>query len=308
MPLVTGTITRAATPNLHEPGIRKLIFNEFDLWLDEYQHLYEMDTSRKAQEHDLVMSGMSVFSLLDENDEVTFDTIQEAYKATLTHLCFGKGIQFSRIARQDDLYGFLKRGPKELGKTAKYTKNVKAMDPLNNSTTTTIYTLNSLARPLLSTTHQRVDGGTWSNRFSVSTSLGVETVELALTAFRKDMVDHRGRPQMVKPKYLNVSPTNEFIARRLLETNRGRPFSNANDVNVLLNYDLELKVLTHLTDSGSHWYLTAAAGETGGRYFDREMFNVVSDRDARTQADLFMAFYRESHGYIHPMGVYGSPP
>lgn len=306
MALVTGVVTRAATPNLHEPGIRKLIFQTWELYDDEYQFLYEMDSSSKAQEHDVVMSSMSTFSMMDENDEVTFDTMQEAYKATLTHLCFGKGIQFSRIARQDDLYGFLKRAPKELGRTAKYTKNVKAMDPLNNSTTTNIYTLNGVSRPLLSTTHQRVDGGTWSNRFTASTALAVESIELALTAFRKDMVDHRGRPQMIKPVYLVVAPSNEHIARRLLETTQGRPFSNLNDINVLTRYGLELKVLTHLNDTGQ-WYLAGKAGETGGRYFDREQFNIVSDRDPRTQADLTMAFYRESHGYVHPMGVYGSP-
>jgi hypothetical protein len=306
MPLVTGVMTRAAIPNGLEPGIRKLVFQTWELYDDEYQFLYEMDSSEKAQEHDLVMYGMSVFSLLQENDEVTFDAMGEAYKATLTHLCFGKGFQISRIAKQDDLYGFLKRAPKELGKTAKYTKNVKAMDPLNNSTTTNIYTLNGVSRPLLSTTHQRADGGTWSNRFTNSTALGVESIDLALTAFRKDMVDHRGRPQMIKPKYLVVAPSNEHIARRLLETTAGRPFSNANDINTLSRYGLELKVLTHLNDNGQ-WYITGQAGETGGRYFDREQFNMVSDRDARTQADLHMAFYRESHGFIHPMGVYGSP-
>lgn len=306
MPLVTGAVTRAAIGNSLEPGIRKQIFNTWELYKDEYQFMYELDDSDKAQEHDLIMSGMSVFAQVDEGDEVTFDTMQEAYKATLTHLCYGKGIEITRIARQDDLYGFLKRAPKELGRAAKYTLNVKAMDPLNNSTTTTIYTLNGNARTLLSTTHQRVDMGTWSNRFSAHAALAPETLELALIQFRTQMVDHRGRPQMIMPKFLVVAPSNIFIGRRLLETSQGYPFGNLNDVNVFKEYNLELKVLQHLNDNGQY-YLLGPAGETGLRHFMREEFNVVTDRDARSQSDLHMAFYRESHGAVHPMGIWGSP-
>lgn len=306
MPLSTGPVSRAQIPNLLEPGIRKLIFDRWKLYVDEYQWMYEMDGSEKAQEHEVVASGMSTFGVISEGDEVTFDSMQEAYKKTYTHDCFGKGIKVTRRARRDDLYGLVRRTANELGRTAKYTKNVRAMSVLTDMTTTTIYTLNGVNRPLVSLTHQRVDGGTWPNRFTNPAAPSVESVELALIMFEKEMVDHRGRPQGIMPKYIWCGPSHRFIMRRLLETQL-RPFGNNNDINVLRDYNLELKVLHHINDDG-RWGIMGMPGETGLRYFNRETFTIETDREPTTRNDIYMAFYEESHGATHPLGFWGNPP
>lgn len=305
MPLATGVVTRAQTPSMLEPGIKRLIFDAYRLKMDDYEDLYLMDGSEKAQEHEVMGSGMGTLAVVPEGQPVTFDTMQEAYKKSFLHICFGKGIKVTRQARADNLYGFVAKAAKELGRTAKYTKMVNAMSTFNDMATTTIYTLNGVDRPLVSLTHQTVAGGTYKNRFTNPAALGVETIESALIIFEREMLDHRGRPQETDPKYLCVGTSNRFIARRLLETQQ-RPFGNSNDVNVLKEYDLQLKVMRHFNDNGS-WWIQGAPEETGLRYFNREMWTIETDKEPTTRNDLYMGFYRESHGATHPWSFFGNP-
>lgn len=305
MALATGVVTRAHTPSMLEPGIKRLIFDGYRLKQDDYEDLYLMSGSEKDREHEVVASGMGTLSIVPEGQPVSFDTMQEAYKKTLVHICFGKGIKVTRQARQDNLYGFVQKAATELGRTAKYTKNVNAMSTFNEMATTNIYTIDGVSRPLVSLTHQTVSGATFKNRFQNPAALAVETLETALLIFEREMLDHRGRPQEIAPKFLCVGTSNRFIARRLLETQQ-RPFGNSNDVNVLKEYDLQLKVLRHFNDNGS-WWIQGSPEETGLRYYNRETWTIETDREPTTRNDLYMGFYRESHGAVHPWGFFGNP-
>ena len=206
---------------------------------------------------------------------------------------------------EDDLYDYYLSIGRELGKAAAYTRQVEAMDLFNNLSAT-VYTADSTNYTLLSTSHFRVDGGTWSNRFTNSTDLSIESLEAALTLWRTDQKDQRGRKITTRPKILLVGPSDQFMAWRITDA-QNRPGGNDNDPNVVkTKANLEVFVSDFLSDDG-RWFLLAPKEETGLTYFDRAPTEMRRRDDSRTGNLLMIGRYRESHGTSHVWGVFGSP-
>lgn len=306
MPVIGAPLTRASIPDYLELGVRKAIFDQWDKMPSKYEQIYNMGRAEKKTITDVIGAGLGVMPLHTEGQQVTFDAMQEAWKRAYNVLDYALGIEVTRNARKDDLYGFVEQGGKELGRTAKYTKNVEAMSLLNNLSDT-LYTAGGSNYTLLMTTHFRVDGGTWSNRPTNPVDLSLESLEAALIQFRTGMLDQRGRKFDITPKKLCVGPSDLFVAHRLVESQQ-RPFSNNNDPNIIkTEYDLSVLVLDHMTDD-SRWFLMADKEETGLNYFDREDLSVERGDDPRTGNMLMTAWWRAAWGASHVTGVWGTPP
>jgi phage major head subunit gpT-like protein len=297
-------MTRNEVADLMEVGIRKVFFDEFPLRGEQFRSIYDVTTSRKRQETDVVMAGLGLYQRKAEGNSPSFDNGREAWKKVYTHGTWALGIEITQEAMEDELYGYYQGLGQELGKAARYTQEVEAMD-IFNDLSAAVYTANSTDYPLLSTTHYRVDGGTWANRFSVGADLSVDSLEAALSHWRVNMVDQRGRKIRPEPKILLVGVTDRFIAERIL-TSEKRPFGNDNDPNVLKNAGLRVVVSDFLTDDG-RWFLLGEPGQTALTYFQRKPHEMQRHDDGRTGNMLMVGRYRESHGASHVTGVWGSP-
>src|SRR5437868_4190091 len=120
------------------------------------------------------------------------------------------------------------------------------------------------------------------------------------------MVDQRGRKVTIRPEVLMVGPSDEWVAHRLLESDK-RPFGGDNDVNAVKERRrLRIFVADFMTDD-SRWFLLANKRFTGLRYNLRAKREMRRRDDPRTGNLLLVGRYRESHGASHPYGIYGSP-
>lgn len=307
MPLQGAPTTRAHIPSLLERDISKVIFNEWSLYPEQYAQFYNIETADKKSIKHTMVAGLGEMPMKAEGAPVTYDSIQEAYTKTYDIVSYSLGIKATREARQDDLYGPIREMAKELGKTVKYTKNVLAMTPLNNATTDTQYTADGTNFTLLSTTHFRVDNGTWTNRPTSAADLSIESLEAGLISFMKDQVDLRGRKQMIEPKYLVVGTSDFFIAHRLLEATL-RPFSNNNDPNIIKSqFNLQVVCLKHMSDD-TRWFLIADQKDNGWHWLDRERFTLRTTDEQDTGNFIWQTFSRFAYGVTTPTGTYGSPP
>lgn len=306
MPIISSPMTRANIPSLLERGIRKVYMDAYDLVDNEYEQIYNVTNSVKRQERDVITAGLGTFQLKTEGNAPFFDAGQEAWVKQYVHNTFALGTEITEEGMEDDLYDYYLSIGRELGKAAAYTRQVEAMDLFNNLGAT-LYTADGTAYTLLSTAHFRVDGGTWANRFTTPTDLQIESLEAALTLWRTEQKDQRGRKLAVRPAVLLVGPSDQWVAWRLTESDL-RPGGSDNDVNVIkTKVGLKVMVSNFLADDG-RWFLLAPKEQTGLVYFDRAPTEMRRRDDPRTGNLLMIGRYRESHGASHPWGIFGSPP
>lgn len=305
MALAGSPMTRDHIPALLELGIRQVFMDEYELIADQHTDIYTVVPSRKKTETDAITGGLSTYQLKTEGDGPTFDNGQQAWTKAYTHNTWALGVEITEEGIEDDLYDFYLSMGRELGKAGAYTAQVEAFD-LFNSLSATVYTAGGTNFTLLSTTHFRIDGGSWANRPTVAVDLGIESLETMLSLWRTNMVDQRGRKVGIRPRKLMVGPADEWIGHRCLMTDQ-RPFSADNDVNaVRQRRELELMVADFMTDD-SRWFLLADKKVTGLRYNLRAKREMRRRDDPRTGNLLMIGRYRESHGASHCYGIMGSP-
>jgi hypothetical protein len=306
MALLGAPTTRAHYIDLTERGVRKVFAEGYKVLDSGYiERVYNVVSSEKRQETDVVVAGLGAALPKTEGASPYFDSMQEAWKVVYLHLTWALGIVFTEEAIEDNLYmNLAATGGQELANALAYTRQVQAWD-LFNDLTTTAYTAGGTNYPILSTTHYRVDGGTWSNRPASSTGLSIEALETALQQWTSGMLDQRGRKYDARPAILVVGPSDEFLAKRLVNSTL-RPQTHDNDVNAIRDRNLEVFVNPHMTDDG-RWFLLAPKERTGLTYFDR-VAPMVRRYDTGDTGNIAMvARMRNSHGMSNPGGVYGSP-
>lgn len=297
-------MTREHITSLLERGIRKVFMDAYDLVDNQYEQLYNDGNSVKRTETDVVTAGLGTFQLKTEGNAPYFDAGQQAWTKTYTHNTYALGTEITEEGIEDDLYDYYMSIGRELGKAAAYTRQVEAMDLFNNLSAT-VYTADGSNYTLLSETHFRADGGTWANTFDSATDFSPEALEAALTLFRTEQKDQRGRKLTVRPSVLLVGPTDAWAAWRCTES-INRPGGNDNDPNVLrTKANLTVMVSDFLSDDG-RWFLLAPKQHTALVYFDRVGTEMRRRDDSRTGNLLMISRYRESHGTTHVTGIFGS--
>jgi len=297
-------MTRTDVSDLLERGIRKVFMDEYRLRGSQFKQLYNVTDSRKQTETDVVTYGLGLYERKTEGNSPTFDQGGVAWRRTYTHSTFALGLEITEEAIEDELYGYYMALGKELGRSARYTQEVEAMD-LYNDLSAEVYAVSGTSYALLSTAHYLSNGETWSNRPATATDLSLESLETALSAWRTNMVDQRGRKIVPEPKILLVGPTDRWIAEKILGSEKV-PDSNNNAKNVVRNVGLRVVVSDFMTDDG-RWFLLADPSETALTYFQRKSHEVRRRDDEVTGNMLMVGRYRESHGASHVTGIYGSP-
>lgn len=307
MAVLGNPISRDHFVDLLIRGIDKIYFDNWPIEFGEYRSLYNFQPADKAVMNHVMMAGFGLWQPKAEGVAPAFDSMQEAYKVQLTVTTTQLGYIVTEEAIDDNLYEKPTAMSRDLSMSGAYTMEVDAMAPLNNMTTTTVYTLDGTNYPLISTAHGRVDGGTWANRPTSPMDLSLESVEFAVSHWIDNMVDHRGRKRTaVSPVTLWHGTSDWSIAKRICSRG-GRPFSNNNEPNVLMTeYDLQPKRLTHLTNDG-RWGLAAEPKYTGLYYHIRKQREIRHHTEEITGNLVVIGSYREAHGAVHPHFIWASP-
>lgn len=304
MAIPAAPLTRAQLGASTERGLKRVYFNEFLNWLAEKDRIYNRVSSEKAQETDTVWAGLSTFGVYNEGGTPQIDNASQAYTKVFTALGYALGYKLTRWAMDDDLYGTVPKLMKDLARAAKYSQELLGMTPFNDSSATQ-YTADGTNYPLLSTTHFRLDGGTWSNKLSSGADLTLESLETLLIQAHSSTVDQRGNKVMVKPRILAVPVGYEILAERIVKSTQ-RPFTTDNDVNVSAVRGLDVQVFTHMTDDG-RWYLLADKKDHSLQWIDRQDLDLQTETDGTATGNkIVMGSYRAAVGISHPIGIWGS--
>ena len=295
-------ITRAQVAKQLVPGLNAifgLTYKEVD---NEHVPLYDMETSERAFEEEVLMTQFGTAPVKYEGAAVQYDDAQEAWTARYTHETIALGFAITEEAMEDNLYDSLSKiKAKALARAMATTKQIKAADLFNNG-------FNS-AKPigdgqsLFSTAHPTLAAGTQSNRVSVDLAeSAIEDAVIAISLFKDDRDVLIG----TKAKSLHIPPQLQFVATRLLES-PGQPGGTNNNINAMKSMGVlpgGVFVNHRFTDTNA-WFIRSDA-PNGTKMFSRVKLSTKMEGDFDTGNMRYKARERYSFGVSDWRQWYGS--
>ena len=211
-----------------EPGLNALFGLEYKRYENQHAEIYATETSDRAFEEEVMLSGFANAQVKPEGSAVTFDSAQETYTARYTMETVALAFALTEEAIEDNLYDRLSsRYTKALARSMANTKQVKAVNPLVNGFTT--FTSGD-SEALMSTTHPTI-AGTVSNRLATNADLNETSLESSLIEIAA-MTDERGLKIAAKGVKMIIPSQLQFTAERLMKS-EGRVATADNDINAI---------------------------------------------------------------------------
>jgi hypothetical protein len=298
-------ISRAQLAKELEPGLNALFGLEYARYDNEAAEIYETESSERAFEEEVMLSGFGSAPVKSEGSAISFDDAQEAYTARYTMETIALAFSITEEAIEDNLYDRLaSRYTKALARSMSNTKQVKGAATLNNAFDSNFVGGDGLE--LCSTAHVLVNGNTFRNEPSTAADLNETSLENGLIDIAA-FVDERGLKVSVRGTKMVVPAALQFVADRLLESTL-RPGTADNDVNAVRNMGMlpQGYVVNHYLTDTDAWFLKTDTPR-GFVHFERLAMSTKMEGDFDTGNVRFKARERYSFGYSDPRCVYGSP-
>ena len=298
-------ISRAQLVKELEPGLNALFGLEYDRYTQEHKEIFSMESSDRAFEEEVMLSGFGSAPTKAEGSSVTFDHAQDVYTAQYTMETIALAFSITEEAVEDNLYDRLaSRYTKALARSMSQTKEVKGAAILNNAFDSTYTGGDGLE--LCSTAHTLVSGNTFRNELSTAADLNETSLEQALIDIA-GFVDERGLKIAVRGMKMIVPKELQFTTDRLLESTL-RPGTADNDINAVRNMGMlpdGYHVNHFLTDTDAWFIITDAPNGLKG--FNRTPVRTSMEGDFDTGNVRYKARERYAFGWSDPRGIFGSP-
>lgn len=287
-----------------EMGLNTIFGLDYKQYPEEWRKLFDVSTSKKAFEEDLLVTGFGAAQVKQEGAGAAFDSGIEGWVSRYNHETIALQFSITEEAIEDNLYMSMgAKYAKALARSMQHTKEIKAASILNNGFSGSY--LGGDGKSLLATDHPLLGGGTYSNKLATPADFSEAALEDILVQIRK-ATDDRGIPLALTPKLVIVPPELEYIAIRILGS-ANRPGTADNDVNAVHNKNIFARmpeVITRLTDADA-WFIKTDCPE-GLKYFDRVPMKNRVQIDHDTGNYKYLVRERYSLGWSDPRGIYGS--
>lgn len=297
-------ISRAQLVKELEPGLNALFGLEYKNYENEHAQIYDVESSDRAFEEEVMLSGFGEAPIKSEGAGVQYDDAQEVFTARYTHQTVALAFALTEEAIEDNLYDKLSaRYTKALARSMAQTKQIKAASVLNNGFSTSI---GGDGVALFSTAHPTLGGANLSNTLATAADLNETSLEQAVIDIAA-FVDERGLLIAAQPRKLIVPPALMFVATRLLQTEM-RVGTADNDLNALkTNGSIPegYRVNHYLTDNEA-WFLKTDV-PNGAKHFVRAAMTTDMDGDFDSGNARYKARERYSFGVSDPLCMYASP-
>jgi len=286
--------------DLLEPGFRQIFDDVYKEIPQVFPSLLHVNTSTKQDEKDSAISGFGLLALTSEGGAIDYEDPVQMYDKRYVHSKYTKGFKVSEELYEDDQYGVIKKKPAALARAARRTTESKAADLFNNAFSTSY--LGGDAKPLVSVSHPRSDGGTAQSNGSSTgltlTETNLETGRLALRAH----LDDKGMKIESMADTLLVPPALEKQAHIIVDSNL-RSDSADNDLNFYKG-KLRIVVWDWLTSTTAWFLLDSRMHELN--WFWRIQPEFKQDTAFDTGMALYKTRTRFSNGFSDYRGVWGS--
>ena len=300
MPISRGQLLKEL-----EPGLNALFGLEYDRYDNEHTQIFDIESSDRAFEEEVMLSAFGQAPVKDEGSAVSYDNANEAWTARYTHETIALAFAVTEEAVEDNLYDRLSsRYTKALARSMANTKQVKASSVLNNAFNTAF--LGGDNKALCVTDHPTVGGGNLRNTLTTAADLNETSLEQSLIDIAA-FVDERGLKIALQGRKMIVPPELQFVAERLMSTPL-RTGTSDNDINAIKNMGVlpgGYVVNHYLTDPDAFFIKTDAPN--GLKHFVRTAISTKMEGDFETGNVRYKARERYSFGWSDPRAIYASP-
>ena len=290
-------------------GLNEVYLNELDEPSSFYPQLFNVETSNKMLEEELVMAG---FGLVPEwnadGGKINYDKPLSGARIQFTHTDFGLAWMISHKMLREDLY---KKTSKDLVSAASLvTKHTIELDAAN------VFQLGfTVVGPdgkfFFADDHPRLDGGAIDNLLP-AVAFSTAALRTAVGQVRRG-VNQRGQPVVYTLDTLMIPPELEFVAKEalngtILATIDG--ITSTSDVggaipNVSKGIIPKVIVNPYLSNA-AYWYIGASPKQRFTKFYWRERpwFDAWKDDETKGVGNSIAFAY--SCGYTRPEGWWGS--
>jgi|TARA_B100001142_G_scaffold250808_1_gene250995 hypothetical protein len=296
-------ISRAQLVKELEPGLNALFGLEYKSYANEHAEIFDTESSDRAFEEEVMLSGFANASVKPEGQGVQFDDAQETFTARYTNETIALAFAITEEAIEDNLYDRLaSRYTKALARSMANTKQVKAAAVLNNGFNANFAGGDGVA--LFATNHPTI-AGTFSNELAVASDLNETSLEQALIDIAA-MTDERGLKIASRGMKLIIPSALQFTADRLMKS-EGRTGTADNDINAVKNMGMipEGYTVNHFLTSNKKWFIKTDV-PNGLKHFVRSPIKTSMEGDFDTGNVRYKARERYVFGFSDPRGIFGS--
>ena len=288
-----------------EPGLNALFGLEYKSYEQQWSEIYTTESSDRAFEEEVMLSGFAQARVKPEGSGVAFDNAQETFTARYTNETIALAFAITEEAIEDNLYDRLaSRYTKALARSMASTKNVKGASTLNNGQPGGTFTSGD-GVTLFNTAHPTI-AGTFSNTLATAADLNETSLEQALIDINA-FTDERGLKIAAKGVKMIIPSALQFVAERLMKS-QGRTSTADNDINAFRSMGMipqGYRVNNYLTDADAFFIVTDVPN--GMKHFNRAPLTTKMEGDFDTGNVRYKARERYVFGVSDPRGIFSSP-
>jgi|TARA_R110002153_G_scaffold10107_1_gene40411 hypothetical protein len=288
-----------------EPGLNALFGLEYKQYENQTTDIYTTESSDRAFEEEVMLSGFSQALVKPEGSGVAYDQAQETFTARYTNETIALAFAITEEAIEDNLYDRLaSRYTKALARSMAQTKQVKGASPLNNGQPTGTFTSGDNVT-LFNASHPTL-AGTFSNTLATAADLNETSLEQALIDIAA-LTDERGLKIAAKGMKMIIPSALQFTAERLMAS-AGRVGTADNDINAIKSLGMVpqgYSVNNYLTDTDA-WFIKTDV-PNGMKHFERAPMTTKMEGDFDTGNVRYKARERYVFGVSDPRGIFSSP-
>ena len=294
-------INRASIAKELLPGLNAVFGIEYGSVDDEFKPLYEIESSDRAFEEEVLFTGFGAAPVKNEGGAVVYDDASESYTSRYTNETVALAFAVTEEAMEDNLYDtFAKLRAKGLARAMASTKQQKGADLFNNGFTTN----QGDGVPMFSAAHPVTGTGTVTN-ITTAAAIAEGTIEAAIIQIQKT-TDDRGILVGASGVSLHVPTDLLFTADQLLNT-PGTTGGSNNDINAIRHLGVlpdGFYVNRRFTDVNA-WFIKTDV-PNGTKMFNRTPLQTKMEPDFDTGNLRFKARERYSFGVSDWRGWFGN--
>lgn len=309
--MTAGVMNRGNFAKRMFPGVKAWVQDGYKDYPTEFTEFMKSVKSDRMYEEFVSMGVMGLATVKNEGDSIAYDSFGQGFTTRIDPLEFGKGFIITKRLQRDDVYAenLAQKGSKQLVRSLAQTKETYCANVLNNgfgAQTANRQNSNS-DTTLFSTSHGRVDGGTYANKPTTDASLSEASLEQAMIDIGS-LKDEGGYPIKIMARKLIIPIALQFTAERILN-NPNRPSTADRDINALYSMGMlpdGIRVNHYLSSSTAYFIITDANdSEEGMILLEREAIEVGSDNDFDTGNAKFKAGESYIPSWVDSRSVYG---
>mgnify|MGYP000371284160 CR=1 FL=1 len=297
-------ISRSQLVKELEPGLNALFGLEYNRYENQHAEIFVTETSDRAFEEEVMLSGFASAPTKQEGAGVVFDTAGETFTARYNHETIALAFAITEEAIEDNLYDRLAaRYTRALARSMANTKQVKAANVLNNAQVAAVTGGDGVS--LINASHPLATGGTFANVLAVAADLNETSLEQSLIDIA-GFVDERGLRIAAQGRKMIIPKELQFTAERLMKTPQ-RVGTADNDINAIASMGMVpegYSVNNFLTDTDSFFLMTDVPN--GMKHFVRSPIKTAIEGDFDTGNVRFKARERYSFGFSDPRAIFGN--